>query len=75
MNKIVVVIAAGIIQEIFSDNEVEVRLVDLDVDGLGDDEVTQVGAREAHVTDHDALIDIERTEDIFNIIPTQQIAE
>lgn len=75
MNKVVVVIAGGIIQEVFSDSVVEIRLVDLDVDGLGDDEVTQVGAREAHVTDHDALIDIERTEDIFNIIATQHLAE
>lgn len=75
MVKMAIFIKGGIIQSIISDEDVDIRLIDQDTEGLEDDEITEVNGIQSHVTDHESEIETDRVEEIFAIVPTQQIAE
>ena len=47
--KIIVFLEGGLIEEVMTDQDAEVMIVDYDLDGLGEDEIKMVDGKEAYI--------------------------
>lgn len=74
--KIVVFIENGIVQEVISDHESEIRIIDCDIEGLEESEIQNIEGREVYVYNnyYKCQVDKRRIEKIYKEIEENEEA-